>query len=203
VGQFFHKKGPAPLVLPKTNRSSSSLAGPAVGIILVASISPQLVILDLTDIVHINEVLYRVNVYTPPADSTPAVKQCYLRSFPKLVSAISSQIKVGKRGCHRRRRYNLIAGTGGKMSDLVGNLVVMALLLVGLWWLWEGLVGTWYLLNYLLYKGGCGTNSCLIILIGIIFGWNAIPAILIFLVCLGPITLAIVRSLLENEISRV
>lgn len=85
------------------------------------------------------------------------------------------------------------------MDDILGQIVFIGLLLGALWWLWQGIKGTWYITNYLAYKG-FWQNTCLVILLGVLFGWNLITGTVVLLVCLGPITVAIAQHLWAGEV---
>ena len=84
------------------------------------------------------------------------------------------------------------------MGDILGSVVVVVILIGVLWWLWQGIKGTWYIVVYFFHK----VNTCLLIVLGLIFGWNIISGMLAFLVCLGPITIAIAEGLWAGEISQ-
>lgn len=71
--------------------------------------------------------------------------------------------------------------------DFLDTVLTIVIVAIVLWWLFHGLIGTYLVVTWLT-KGGFWENSCLIIFLGLIFGWNLILGALIFLVCLGPIT---------------
>ncbi|MBC8492350.1 MAG: hypothetical protein H8D43_01090 [Chloroflexi bacterium] len=85
------------------------------------------------------------------------------------------------------------------LGQIAGTALATALLLAVLWWLWRGVVGTWLLIKYLTYKG-FWQNTCLVIVLGLVFGWNVVLGLLIILICLGPITEAIAKGLWESEL---
>jgi len=86
------------------------------------------------------------------------------------------------------------------VSNFLSQLLIVALILALLWWLWRGLVGTWYILKYLSYKG-LWKSTCLVIVLIVLFGWNLLFGALAFLVCLGPIAVYIGEQLWKREFS--
>jgi len=86
------------------------------------------------------------------------------------------------------------------LGEIAGILLAGAFILAILWWLWRGLVGTWLLIKYLAHRG-FWRNTCLVIVLGLVFGWNVVLGLLIILICLGPITEAIAKSLWERLLS--
>lgn len=87
------------------------------------------------------------------------------------------------------------------LSDIFGSILTIVIGAGVLWWLWQGLVGTWYLIKYLVYKRFWLNTTILIILI-LIFGWNVLPILLAIAICLGPITKSIALNLWKNVILR-
>lgn len=90
---------------------------------------------------------------------------------------------------------------GEVILEVLEVIAVIAGCLVALWWFWQGLAGTWYLVKYLLHKHPW-INTTAVILIGLIFGWNVVLIILAVLVCLGPATRAWARHLWEKELQK-
>lgn len=94
--------------------------------------------------------------------------------------------------------------------EQVGEIVLGILQIVGsialaigiLWWLWHGLAGTWYLIKYFLHKHPW-INTTLVVIVGLVFGWNVLLIILAVLICLGPITKSWSRHLWKNELLKI
>lgn len=85
------------------------------------------------------------------------------------------------------------------MGDILGGIAAIVIGGVALWWLWQGLVGTWNLVMYMISRRFWLNTIGWIILI-VVFGWNVIPIFLAIAVCLGPITKSIALNLWKNVI---
>ena len=87
---------------------------------------------------------------------------------------------------------------------ILGILEVIAVIagcIFALWWLWQGLAGTWSLTKYLLRKHPW-INTTIVIALGLLFGWNVVLIIFAVLICLGPATRAWARHLWEKELRK-
>ena len=90
---------------------------------------------------------------------------------------------------------------GEVILGILQVVVVIAGCVLGAWWLWQGLVGTWYLTKYLLHKHPW-LNTAAVVALGLVFGWNVVLITFVVLICLGPATKALAKHLWEKELRK-
>jgi hypothetical protein len=94
-----------------------------------------------------------------------------------------------------------MSGIMDALTTILQTLLACVAIVAGLWWLWQGIAGTFELVKYLT-KTHFWRNTCWVVVLGLLFGWNVLLIGLVVLVCLGPATRALARRVWKRWLSQ-